>query len=110
MGQRGFYGAAVEVDPDSDVTPYLIFSWLKIILSGFRRAHGVLRRFYNLADIRSCHSTVTWEEAAGYFLCLALLPQGLIYLAILTIFTELSRPVIEIFSVLSEQPNLLRFV
>ena len=80
MGQRGFYGAAVDVDPDSDVTPYLIFSWLKIILSGFRRAHGVLKRFYNLADIRSSHSTVTWEEAAAYFLCLALLPQGVIYL------------------------------
>ena len=75
MGQRGFYGAAVEVDPDSDVTPYLIFCWLKIILSGFRRAHGVLRRFYNLTDIRSSHSTGAWKEAASYFLCLALLPQ-----------------------------------
>ena len=75
MGQKGFYGASVAVDPESLLTPYLIACWLGVVLLGLRRAHGVLRRFYNLTDIRSSHSTGAWKEAASYFLCLALLPQ-----------------------------------
>jgi len=75
MGQKGFYGASVAVDPESLVTPWLIACWLGIVVLSLRRAHGVLRRFYNLTDIRSSHSSVAWEEAAGYFLWLGLLPQ-----------------------------------
>jgi len=75
MGQKGFYGASVAVDPESLLTPYLIACWLGVVLLGLRRAHRVLRGFYNLTDIRSSHSTALWEEAAGYFLCLGLLPQ-----------------------------------
>jgi hypothetical protein len=75
MGQKGFYGASVAVDPESLVTPWLIACWLGVVVLGLRRAHRVLRRFYNLTDIRSSRSTVAWEEAAGYFLCLGFLPQ-----------------------------------
>jgi hypothetical protein len=75
MGQKGFYGASVAVDPESLLTPRLIPCWLGLPVLGLRRAHGVLRRFYNLTDIRSSHSSVAWEEAAGYFLWLGLLPQ-----------------------------------
>jgi len=48
-GQKGFHGASVAVDPESRVTPWLIACWLSAVLLGFRRAHGFLRGFYNLA-------------------------------------------------------------
>ena len=72
MGQRGFYGASIDVDPDSDVTPWLIVCWLKMIVRGFRRAHAVLRRFYDLSGIRTNQGTVPWKEVEGYFLAFGL--------------------------------------
>jgi len=75
MGQKGFHGASVAVDPESLVTPWLVACWLAVIILGFRRAHGVLRRFYNLTDIRTEHRTAAWEEAAGYFLCFGWKPE-----------------------------------
>ena len=68
MGQKGFHGASVAVDPDSLLTPWLIVCWLGVVVLGLRRAHGVLRQWYNLADIRALHRRPAWEEAAGYFL------------------------------------------
>lgn len=67
LGQRGFFGASVEVDPDSSVTPYLIFCWLQVVLRGFRRAHPVLRRFYDLSGVHTSGRSVAWKEVAGYF-------------------------------------------
>lgn len=52
-GQRGFYGASLEVDPDSLVTPWLIACWVAVIVKGFRRAHAVLRVRYDLSEIRT---------------------------------------------------------
>jgi hypothetical protein len=75
MGQRGFYGASIDVDPDSDVTPWLIVCWLKVVLLGFRRAHSVLGRFYDLSGMRTCRSAVAWKEVAGYFLAFGLKPD-----------------------------------
>lgn len=75
MGQQGFFGASVEVDPDSDVTPYLIVCWLKAILGGFRRAHGVLRRFYDLNNVYPSKRGVPWQEVSGYFPALGLKPR-----------------------------------
>lgn len=69
MGQKGFHGASVAVDPDSLLTPWLIACWLEVVVLGFRRAHGVLRQWYKLTDIRSGGSIAPWDEAAGYFLC-----------------------------------------
>jgi hypothetical protein len=54
MGQKGFHGASVAVDPDSLLTPWLIACWLGV--------------WYHLADIRALHRRPAWEEAAGYFL------------------------------------------
>jgi hypothetical protein len=76
MGQQGFFGASVEVDPDSGVTPYLIVCWLKAILGGFRRAHGVLRRFYDLSNVYTSKRGVVWREVSGYFLALGLKPRS----------------------------------
>lgn len=75
MGRQGFWGASVEVDPESLVTPWLVAFWLAVILRGLRRGHPVLRRWYDLTGIRSLKGAVLWEEAAGYFLALGLKPK-----------------------------------
>jgi hypothetical protein len=69
MGQKGFHGASVAVDPDSLLTPWLIACWLGVVVLGLRRAHGVLRQWYNLTGIRSSSTIAAWKEASGYFLC-----------------------------------------
>jgi hypothetical protein len=69
LGQKGFHGASVAVDPDSLVTPWLIACWLAGVVLGFRRAHAVLRGFYDLTDIRASYRSTAWEEVAGYFVC-----------------------------------------
>jgi hypothetical protein len=73
MGRRGFYGASVEVDADSLVTPWLVVCWLTIVARGFRRAHAVLRLFYNLSDVHTLtHLMTSWKEVSGYFLAFGL--------------------------------------
>ena len=74
-GQGGFWGASVEVDPESLVTPWLVAFWLAAILRGLRRGHAVLGRFYDLTGIRIPKRADPWEEAAGYFLVLGLKPK-----------------------------------
>jgi len=69
-GQRGFHSAAVRVDPDSRVTPWLVSYWVTVILSGFRQAHATLMRWYDLSGIRSLGNIVEMEEVAGYVACL----------------------------------------
>jgi hypothetical protein len=76
MGRGGFYGASIEVDADSLVTPWLIACWLAMAARGFKRAHGVLRRFYNLSDIGTLtYGTGPWKEVSGYFLAFGLKPK-----------------------------------
>jgi hypothetical protein len=65
-GQRGFHGAAVGVDPDSGVTPWLVAYWITVIVRGFRNAHATLMRWYDLSGIRSLGNTRELEEAGGY--------------------------------------------
>jgi hypothetical protein len=73
MGRRGFYSASIEVDADSSVTPWLVVCWLVIVARGFRRAHAVLRRFYNLSDIDArTHRQALFKEVSGYFLAFGL--------------------------------------
>jgi hypothetical protein len=72
MGQKGFYGASLEVDPESLVTPWLITCWLVAVLRGLRRGHSVLREFYNLDGIQT---SGTWEELAACFAALGLRPN-----------------------------------
>jgi hypothetical protein len=75
MGQKGFHGASVAVDPESLVTPWLIACWLALVALGFRRAHARLSRSYNLARIHISLRTGDWEEVAGYFVCFGWKPQ-----------------------------------
>lgn len=77
-GQKGFLGAVVAVDtvdPDSLLTPWLIFCWLKLVVQGFRRAHAVLGRFYDLSGVRTGKRVAAWEEVAGYFSVFAWKPD-----------------------------------
>jgi hypothetical protein len=67
-GQLGFYGASIAVDPESLVTAWLIGSWLAMAVKGFRRAHGFLTGFFNLAEIHIAYKTKVWEQAAGYLI------------------------------------------
>lgn len=75
LGHKGFHGASLAVDPESLVTPWLIACWLAGVVLGFRRAHGVLRRWYTLKDIRTSSRTAAWEESSGYFLCFGWKPE-----------------------------------
>ena len=74
-GQGGFWGASVEVDPDSLVTPWLVAFWLAAVLRGLRRGHAVLGRFYDLTGIGTPKRVAPWEEVAGYFRALGLKPK-----------------------------------
>ena len=74
-GQQGFFGASVAVHPDSYVTPWLVVCWLAAALRGFRRAHAVLGRLYDLSGIRTVGGTVAWEEVRGYFLAFGWKPE-----------------------------------
>ncbi len=68
-GQQGFYGASVEVDPDSEVTPWLVVCWLAVVLKGLRRGHAELGRLYDLAEVRAARGmSAACSEVAGYFL------------------------------------------
>jgi hypothetical protein len=74
-GQKGYHGAALAVDPESRISPWLIATWLSMVGVGFRRAHAVLSGFYNLAEIHIEQLTEAWEKVCGYFTCLHGSPQ-----------------------------------
>lgn len=77
-GQQGFWGAVVAVDavdPDSLLTSWLIICWLKVVIHGLRRAHGVLGRFYNLSGVHTSERTVPWEEVGSYFFAFGWNPE-----------------------------------
>jgi len=67
-GRQGFFDASVAVDPDSDLTPYLLLCWLTVIVRGLRRAHAVLGRIYDLSAVKSVHGAAPWKEAGSYLL------------------------------------------
>jgi len=75
MGQKGFHGASVAVDPESLVTPWLITCWLVVVVQSLRRGHAVLRQFYDLDGIRTSNRVGAWEEAAVYFMAFGLKPK-----------------------------------
>lgn len=74
-GQQGFHGAALAVDPESLVTPWLVACWLVLVWKGFQRAHAVLRRWYDLSHIRTPERSALWEQTLGYFLSLGWNPE-----------------------------------
>ena len=74
-GQRGFYGACLEVDPESSVTPWLIACWLGMMLKGLRCAHPTLRTLYDLTGVRSAGGRIAVEmELNSYLIAFGLSP------------------------------------
>ena len=64
QGEQGFQGTVLAVDPDSLVTPWLVACWLVLVRNGLRRAHAVLRRWFDLDQIRTGErSEQAWEES-----------------------------------------------
>ncbi|KPK15236.1 MAG: hypothetical protein AMK69_27790 [Nitrospira bacterium SG8_3] len=76
MGQQGFYGASIDVDPESLITPWLIACWMRMVLRGLRRGHRSLVRFYDLNEIRTPKHSPPPGEMAGYFKAFGLRPQA----------------------------------
>ena len=74
IGQRGFHGASLEVDPESFVTPWLVTCWLAGVVQGLRRGHAALRQCYDLDGIHSLSRVGAWEEVAQYFAAFGLKP------------------------------------
>ena len=76
QGEQGFQGAVLAVDPDSLVTPWLVACWLVLVRNGLRRAHAVLRHWYDLSGIRTAQRPgAAWEEVAAYFRSLGWNPE-----------------------------------
>lgn len=76
QGEQGFRGAVLAVDPDSLVTPWLVACWLVLVRKGLRRAHAILRRWFDLDRIRTGEpSEQAWEEVLGYFRSLGWNPE-----------------------------------
>lgn len=73
-GGGGCYGASVEMDPDSEVTPWLILCWLRVVAKGLERAHAVLMRAYDLSHVRSSVRCTgpAWDPVFLYFRGLAI--------------------------------------
>jgi hypothetical protein len=65
-GMKGFFGATQNVDPDSRITPWLVTCWLQIVMSGFRRSHRILIRWFDLGTV-SDPGTSGWQGIATYF-------------------------------------------
>lgn len=73
-GQAGFWGASIQVDPESLLTPWLVACWLTMVVRGLQRAHAVLRRFYRLDHVRVVPGAGAWGIAAQYGA--VLFPEG----------------------------------
>jgi len=75
-GQKGFYGASEEVDPESLVAPWLITCWLAAVVRGLRHGHPELRRLYPLDGIGIPEKAAKgWQEATDYFVAFGLKPR-----------------------------------
>jgi len=64
--KSGCEAAAAKADPESDITAFLVWCWLRSLVCGLRRAHSFLQGRYDLSAVVSgqSRSTVTAEAAA----------------------------------------------
>jgi len=75
MGQTGFCGAEVSVEPESNVTAWLIFCWLMVVVAGLRRGHAELTLLYDLSRIQTSETGVPWQEFSDYFVVFGIDPE-----------------------------------
>ncbi|RKY24132.1 MAG: hypothetical protein DRP79_08210 [Planctomycetota bacterium] len=50
LGQQGYHGASLDLDPDCLVTPYLVHTWAILIITGLIRGHAVLQGAYPVSS------------------------------------------------------------
>jgi hypothetical protein len=53
QGKGGCEGSIKKADPESNVTPFLVWCWLGLVVSGLRRAHVLLAEVYDLGQVES---------------------------------------------------------
>ena len=75
MGQAGFYGAEASVDSESNITAWLVISWLMMVVTGLRIGYSELIRVYNLSCIQPSRAGVLWQEFTDYFVVLDIAPD-----------------------------------
>jgi hypothetical protein len=90
-GQRGFFGASIDVHPDSLVTPWLVACWLTVIHRGFRRAHDLLAGFYDLSCVSARQRFASWQQTQHYFLAFGIKPDILWLPPLLDLLCRYSR-------------------
>ena len=67
QGYSGYEAAVKHDETDSAITPFLVWCWLRVVVTGLRRAHCVLRAQYDLRAVQSGQSRRgLMGEAAGY--------------------------------------------
>ena len=66
-GGQGFWGAVLAVDPDSSVTPWLVFTWVQMALRGLQRSHGTLSHWYDLSFSSTSAKPSAWQKLRDYF-------------------------------------------
>lgn len=75
MGQVGFYGAEASVDPEANVTAWLVLCWLMVMVRGLRRGHAELMLLYDLSRIQTSEPKVPWQEFLDYFAVFGIDPE-----------------------------------
>jgi len=67
LGYAGCEAAVKHDESDSAMTPFLLWCWFRMVVTGFRRAHWLLKKRYNLRGVRSGEGKRgLLGEAAGY--------------------------------------------
>ena len=75
MGQTGFCGAEISIDPESNVTAWLVIYWLMMVVTGLRRVHGKLIHVYDLSCIQTSKTGILWQDFADYFVVFGIAPE-----------------------------------
>ena len=78
-GWRGFYDSRICVDLNSRVTVWLVVCWHGVIVRSFRRAHAFLARMFDLNEVRSTKSRITWHEVKSYYWALSCHPYTFLW-------------------------------
>jgi hypothetical protein len=74
-GRVGFRGAEESSHPESNVTAWLVFYWLTVMVRGLRRGHAQLMLCYDLSRIETYPSVAPWQEFSDYLAVFGIDPE-----------------------------------
>ena len=46
IGQKGYHGSCLQMDPDCSATPFLVLAWVKLLATGFKKGHHILHGLF----------------------------------------------------------------